>query len=120
MCNAVSVEFIEYIQQLISNNFNYKHITNDNPYIDRLIGLGCNVVYGTGIGSIGSWSSGWKTSNAPSVHGRDYQSFYSPSKLFVISNGVIYIADSYNNRISKWHDWHPASASTIHKNNSYF
>ncbi|MFC1800608.1 Ig-like domain-containing protein [Nanoarchaeota archaeon] len=53
------------------------------------------------LGWIGGGQNGWQTGNAPSA-ANDYQSFDSLSGVFVDSNGDIYVADSNNNRISKW------------------
>ena len=56
---------------------------------------------GNAIGWIGGGSIGWKTLNAP-TEGTDYQSFYYPNGIFVDSFGNIFVADTLNNRISKW------------------
>ncbi|MCK4670074.1 MAG: hypothetical protein KAT43_02630 [Nanoarchaeota archaeon] len=56
---------------------------------------------GNAQGWIGGGSNGWKTGLAPSS-GSDYQSFSWPSGVWVDSNGNIYVADHFNNRISKW------------------
>jgi len=56
---------------------------------------------GTAIGWIGGGSDGWKTGTAPSS-GTDYRSFYSPAGIFVDISGNIFIAESANDRVSKW------------------
>ena len=58
---------------------------------------------GNAIGWIGGGSKGWKTGNGPLV-GLDYQSFSFPAGVFVDIAGYIYVAESYNHRISKWQD----------------
>ena len=52
------------------------------------------------------WISGgtdWNVGTG-ATSGNDYQSFDDPHGLFVDSNSNIYVADKFNNRISKWKD----------------
>jgi hypothetical protein len=56
---------------------------------------------GTAIGWIGGTNNGWQKGGAPS-YAFDYKSFYNPTGVFVDSSGNIYVADEFNNRISKW------------------
>jgi len=57
---------------------------------------------GNAIGWIGGGSNGWKTGTAP-TSGSDYQSFNMPFDVYVDGAGIIYIADLFNHRISKWY-----------------
>jgi hypothetical protein len=58
---------------------------------------------GKAIGWIGGGENTWQNvSTCPA--GADYQSFYCPSSVFVDNSGNIYVADSMNNRISKWNN----------------
>ncbi len=52
-------------------------------------------------GCIGGGSNGWKFTYGFN-NGNDYQSFRSPLSVFVDSERNIFVADSFNNRISKW------------------
>ncbi|MCK4669563.1 MAG: hypothetical protein KAT43_00040 [Nanoarchaeota archaeon] len=56
---------------------------------------------GNAIGWIGAGSNGWKTSSSTSA-GNDYQSLDHPDGIFVDGTGDIYIADTWNHRVSKW------------------
>ena len=55
------------------------------------------------IGWIGGGSNGWKTTNGATSNS-DLKSFDAPCSVSLDSIGNIYIADYYNNRISKWDD----------------
>ncbi len=52
---------------------------------------------------IGGGSGGWKTGTAPSW-GSGQMEFYSPSGVCLDSGGNIYVADTYNHRVSVWND----------------
>ena len=65
--------------------------------LDTTINQGC----GTSIGVIGNDLDGWNTSYSVSG-GNSYKQFYYPNGIFVDASGDIYIAETYNNRISKW------------------
>ncbi|MBN2136007.1 MAG: NHL repeat-containing protein [Acidobacteria bacterium] len=56
---------------------------------------------GTALGWIGGGSNGWKTDSGAS-YSTGYQFFGGPRGLFVDTYGNIYIAEAYNDRISKW------------------
>jgi sugar lactone lactonase YvrE/predicted small secreted protein len=60
-------------------------------------------VAGTAIGWLGDGANGWQTGYAGVSGGSDYQSFNLPAGVYVDSSGNIYVADSQNNRICKWH-----------------
>ncbi|MCK4670072.1 MAG: hypothetical protein KAT43_02620 [Nanoarchaeota archaeon] len=59
---------------------------------------------GNAVGWIGGASNNWQIGSAPSVQNSDYQSFGFPMGVHVDSSGNIYVADWFNNRISKWKD----------------
>ncbi|MCK4670079.1 MAG: NHL repeat-containing protein [Nanoarchaeota archaeon] len=54
------------------------------------------------IGWIGGGSDGWKTGPG-ATSASDHQSFSNPQRTFYF-NGYIYVVDSNNHRISKWHE----------------
>jgi hypothetical protein len=56
---------------------------------------------GNAVGWIGGAANGWRTSFGSSF-ASDYQSFATPSGIFVHPHGEIYVADWSNNRITKW------------------
>ena len=58
---------------------------------------------GSAMGWIGGATNGWKTGTG-AVAEQDYKSFYYPSDVGIDVNGNIYVADEYNNRISKWYN----------------
>jgi DNA-binding beta-propeller fold protein YncE len=58
---------------------------------------------GNAIGWIGNNSVGWQTTSGTTA-GNGYQSFNTPSGLYVNSSGNIFVVDSNNYRISKWAD----------------
>jgi hypothetical protein len=57
---------------------------------------------GQAVGWIGGGSDGWKTGAAPASGANDYQSFGSPTDVFVDSAGFIYVSDYLYSRVSKW------------------
>ncbi|MFC1800607.1 Ig-like domain-containing protein, partial [Nanoarchaeota archaeon] len=57
--------------------------------------------FGNAVGWLGGATNGWQTGAAPAA-ADDYQSFDSPSDVFVDVSGNIYVADTLNNRVSKW------------------
>ncbi|MCD4658066.1 MAG: right-handed parallel beta-helix repeat-containing protein, partial [Planctomycetes bacterium] len=61
---------------------------------------------GIAIGWIGDGCSGWQTKDVTRSGflngGTDYRSFKNPYGVFVYSNGIIYVADTKNHRVSKW------------------
>jgi hypothetical protein len=59
---------------------------------------------GVAQGCIGVGSNGWQKSGATGF-GSEYRYFTYPEGIFVDISGDIYIADTYNNRISKWHQY---------------
>ncbi len=59
---------------------------------------------GNAIGWIGGDSNGWKTASGASS-GNGYKSFYCPSRMFIDISGNIFVTDTGNNRISKWHQY---------------
>jgi hypothetical protein len=59
---------------------------------------------GNAVGWIGSGSNGWKTSD-DCINGTYYQSFYSPCGVYIDINGDIFVADTGNHRICKWHQY---------------
>ena len=57
---------------------------------------------GNAVGWIGSGYDGWQTGSTAS-NGNDYKSFYFPyGGIHVDSSGNIFVADTYNHRISTW------------------
>ncbi|MCK4670078.1 MAG: hypothetical protein KAT43_02650 [Nanoarchaeota archaeon] len=52
-------------------------------------------------GWIGVGQDGWQTWSG-ATQGSDYKSFLVAQGMFIASNGDIYVADTYNNRVSKW------------------
>jgi len=56
---------------------------------------------GNAIGWIGGGADEWQKGPAPS-HGADYRSFWWLTGVYVDSSGNIYVADTNNDRISKW------------------
>jgi hypothetical protein len=56
---------------------------------------------GNAQGWIGGGSNGWQTGNG-ATSGTGYQSFSTPIGVFVDGSGNIYVAESSNQRISKW------------------
>jgi hypothetical protein len=53
------------------------------------------------VGWIGGGQNGWQITSG-STSSNAYQSFNSPCGVFVDGSGNIYVADTVNNRVSKW------------------
>ena len=56
---------------------------------------------GSAIGWIGGGNDGWQTGQAPTGD-TGYRSFYSPAGVYIDGSGDIFVADSFNHRVSKW------------------
>jgi hypothetical protein len=56
---------------------------------------------GNALGWIGGGQDGWRTDDATGW-GTDLRSFSFPSGMALAPDGTIYVADTYNHRISKW------------------
>ncbi|MHC5037815.1 MAG: NHL repeat-containing protein, partial [Planctomycetota bacterium] len=56
---------------------------------------------GNAVGWIGGGQDGWQTGNVI-VTGGAYREFDLPSDVAVCARGYIYVADTFNYRISKW------------------
>jgi sugar lactone lactonase YvrE len=57
---------------------------------------------GAALGWIGNQGNGWRTGTAAFYFGSDYKSFFNPEGVCVDSAGNIYVADTGNERVSRW------------------
>jgi len=57
---------------------------------------------GNAVGWLGDGSDGWKTGSATGVAGTGSTAFDRPHGVAVTTRGYIYVADTYNDRVSKW------------------